>query len=573
LELRLYKENQIRSVPMTSTTDEESTVTVTGYLLARLRELGVEHLFGVPGDYNLAVLDEVLDTPGIEWVGTAAELGAAYAADAYARVRGFGALLTTSGVGELSAINGVAGSFAERVPVLHITVGPSQAMEQEGAIVHHTAGDGDYARFARAHSEVTSAHGVLRPATAAAEIDRVLIAALGESRPVYLRMPSDLGSVRIPAPRKPLVRPEPRVNSASLERFAEVARARIAAATSIAVLADFLVDRFGAREELAELVGLGLPHAVVSMGRTMLNEGNPFFAGVYAGALSDERTRTTVDDADLLICAGVQLADTTSGGFSQGFTSDRGIDLQPTVASIDGEAFEAVPLVASLRVLTSLIRELSPVLPDFTAAKYETPSVGPDAVLTQEYLWDAVAASLTSEHTVVAEQGTAYFGIVSRSFPGGSRFIAQPLWGSIGYSLPAVLGAGLADPSKRGFLLIGDGSAQLTIQELGTIARQGLTPVILLVNNDGYTIERTIHGPRAAYNDIATWNWPVLPAALGATDAVVITVRTTFELIEALELAHRSNDKLVFIEAITDMDDVPELLRRLAKGVSIRNAA
>ena len=544
---------------------------MTGYLLSRLAELGVAHLFGVPGDYNLTVLDEVLDTPGVEWVGTAAELGAAYAADGYARVKGFGALLTTSGVGELSAINGVAGSFAERVPLLHIAVGPSQATEDAGAIVHHTAGDGDFSRFARAHENVTCAHGVLRAATATSEIDRVLVAALEERRPGYLRMPSDVGSVRVAPPSQPLVRVDPVVNAANLQRFTAAARRRVAAAGSTAVLADFLADRFDVRAELAALVGTGLPHAVVAMGKTVLDEGDPLFAGVYAGALSDELTRQTVDEADLLIRVGVQLADTTSGGFSQGFPDDAGIDLGPWVARVDGEVFDDVPLAVSLRALTDLVGDHRRVVPA------PPPPAGPlhaedAALLTQEFLWNAVARSLTSEHLVVAEQGTSFFGIASHRFPSGSGFIAQPLWGSIGYGLPAVLGAQLADRTRRCVLLVGDGSAQLTIQELGTIARHDLHPVVLLVNNDGYTVERAIHGPRAAYNDIAAWDWPALPAALGVEDALVTTVRTNLELVHALGAAHRAPDRLVFIEAVTDMDDVPELLRRLATGVSIRNS-
>ncbi|KAA0097936.1 alpha-keto acid decarboxylase family protein [Mycolicibacterium sp. P1-18] len=547
-------------------------MTVTTYLLTRLRELGVAHVFGVPGDYSLAVLDEVLDTPGIEWVGTAAELGAAYAADAYARVTGFGALLTTSGVGELSAVNGVAGSFAERVPLLHVAVGPSQAMEDAGAIVHHTAGDGDFSRFAKAHEHVTCAHGVLRADTATAEIDRVLTAALAERRPVYLRMPSDVGSVRVPPPRRPLVRANPVVNTANLDRFTDAVRRRVLTAGSTAVLADFLVDRFGARAELAALVATGLPHAVVSMGKTVLDEGNPLFAGVYAGALSDDATRATVDEADLLIRVGVQLADTTSGGFTQGFPDDAGIDLQPWTARVDGETFDDVPLGVSLRTVTELVRRHHRAVPAHLSPADPPSPAGATEPLTQEFLWDAVSRSLTGEHVVVAEQGTSFFGIASHRFPNGSGFIAQPLWGSIGFGLPAVLGAQLADPSRRCVLLVGDGSAQLTIQELGTIARHDLHPIVLLVNNDGYTVERAIHGPRAAYNDIAAWDWPALPAALGVKDALVTTVRTNQELVDALDAAHRSPDRLVFIEAVTDMDDVPELLRRLAEGVSIRNS-
>lgn len=544
------------------------SVSVAGYLLGRLTELGVSHVFGVPGDYNLAVLDDVMSHPDVDWVGTAAELGAAYAADAYARVKGFGAVLTTSGVGELSAINGVAGSYAERVPLLHIAVGPAQGMEEARAVVHHTAGDGDYARFARAHAQVTCAQGVLRPATATSEIDRVLVAALEERRPVYLRMPSDVGSVRVAPSVAPLKRPVPRVDTDNLARFAEAARCRVAAASTIAVLADFLVDRYAAAGALAELVNTGLPHAVVSSGKTVLDEADPHFVGVYAGALSEPGTRAAVDGADLLIRAGVQLADTTSGAFSQGYDGDAGIDLQPQSASVDGEVFDGVPLVDSLGVLTTLVRNRADVVPAATApAACATPAPETE-VLTQERLWDAVAANLTGDDLVIADQGTAFFGIASRRFPSGSRFVAQPLWGSIGYGVPAVLGAQLADPTRRVVLLVGDGAAQLTIGELGTIARQGLCPVIVLVNNDGYTVERAIHRPRAAYHDITAWDWPAIPAALGAHNALVRTVRGAAALTEALDAAGHATDRLVFIEAITARDDVPELLRLLAERVA-----
>src|SRR5487761_180984 len=232
--------------------------TVAGYLLDRLSSLGVGHVFGVPGDYDLALLDVVLEHPGIEWIGTVTELGAAYAADGYARLAGFGALITTFGVGELSAIDGVAGSYAEYVPLVHVAVGPSEAMERTGAIVHHTAGDGDYGRFARAHEQVTCARAVLRAGNAVAEIDRVLSTAIRERRPVYLRVPSDVAAAPAVPPAGPLtVTGEDGVDEASLGAFLAAAGARLVAASSVAVLAAFLVDRFGARDELAALLAAG----------------------------------------------------------------------------------------------------------------------------------------------------------------------------------------------------------------------------------------------------------------------------------------------------------------------------
>ncbi|MFC8784967.1 alpha-keto acid decarboxylase family protein [Streptomyces nigra] len=555
-----------------STPTSPATVTVAEYLLHRLASLDVHHLFGVPGDYNLALLDTVLVSPDIEWVGCANELGAAYAADGYARVRGFAAVLTTFGVGELSAINGIAGSYAERVPLVHITVGPSQEAERSGAVVHHTAADGDYDRFARAHAPVVCASAVLRPETAAREIDRVFTTALRERRPGYLRLPSDVAAARVAAPAGSLDGAG-EIDQESLTAFRAAAETRVEQATSAAVLTDFLADRFGVQDALAALISAGaLPWAVLSSGKTVLPEDTPGFAGVYSGALAAPGARTTVEDTDLLIRVGVVAADTTTGGFTHGFDAESGIDLGTDCASVDGKRFEGVPLPAALAVLTELVAHRfggpqRPVLPA------PAPPVAADsaAPLTQADLWPALAAWTGPDTLVVAEQGTSFFGMCIQHLAGGARFIAQPLWGSIGYTLPALLGAQLADPSRRGLLLIGDGSAQMTIQELGTLARQRLTPVIVLVNNNGYTVERAIHGPRAAYNDIATWDWQALPAALGAPDALVLSAATPAELTTALDAAGRVVDRMVFIEVHTGTDDVPELLHRLAENVRARN--
>jgi TPP-dependent 2-oxoacid decarboxylase len=282
-----------------------------------------------------------------------------------------------------------------------------------------------------------------------------------------------------------------------------------------------------------------------------------------------------IDKADVLIRAGVVLADSTAGWFTYGFDPGMGICLGPSSATVDGEVFKNVPLAAALAGLTQLVtdRGITSAARPGAVAEPKAPAVAPEPAkqaaasgpLTQAYLWEAVAAALCPASTVVAEQGTSFYGICTRRFAGGARFIGQPLWASIGYALPALLGAQLADPSRRGVLLTGDGSAQVTIQELGTMARHGLTPVIVMVSNQGYTMERAIHGPRAVYNDIAAWNWAAVPAALGAGNAMVLTAQTTAELDAALAQAARHPGRLVFIEAVTGIDDIPELLGRIAE--------
>jgi len=169
---------------------KSSEITVAEYLLTRLKEIGVDHLFGVPGDFVLGFFNQVLKSD-LKYVGTCNELSAAYAADGYARVRGIGAFSSTYGVGELSAINGVAGAFAERVPVVVITGSPAMINFRTRPLLHHTLGD--YQFPLRMYEKITVASTQLVSAeTAPAEIDRVLSACLSHQQPVYISLPSDV---------------------------------------------------------------------------------------------------------------------------------------------------------------------------------------------------------------------------------------------------------------------------------------------------------------------------------------------------------------------------------------------
>ncbi|GAA1295293.1 alpha-keto acid decarboxylase family protein [Saccharothrix xinjiangensis] len=555
------------------------------HVLDRLSALGVRHLFGMPGDYNLEVLDRVVAHPGVEWVGTTNELGAAYAADGYGRVNGFGALLTTFGVGELNAINGVAGSYAERVPVLHIAIGPTTATERAGSAVHHTMGDGDLDRFARAHRQVVCADAVLRPENAQAEVDRVVTACLRERRPGYLRVPRDV-ALGPASPLPPLEPPDLKVaDPDSLDAFRAAARARLAGADEVAVLADFLVDRFDARSELAALLASGpLPHATTLAGKTVVDEHAPGFLGLYSGAMSKADVRAAIDRADPLIMAGVLLTDHITGKFTHEFDPGESIDLGPTTARVNGVAFPGVPLAAALTALTELIgeRRRASAHPSAATQPSESPSTtnllttvknsataltrtlcGRWVPLTQSHLWKAVGEILRVDHSVYADSGTALFGAAEQRFPSGARFVSQPLWSSIGYSVPALLGGQLADPSRRGFLLIGDGAAQLTAPELGVIGRHRLNPIVLLVNNRGYTVERTTNGRRAVYNEVVRWRWSGMPSALGVPDPLVLSARTPAEVDKALARAASTTDRLVLIEAFLLKDDVPPAFLRM----------
>lgn len=546
--------------------------TVGDYLLARLADIGVRELFGVPGDYNLAFLDHVIGHRSIRWVGTAGELGAAYAADGYARINGAGALLTTYGVGELSAINGIAGACAEHLPVIHVVGAPSTSAQRAGAVLHHTLGDGDYGHFLAAHAEVTAAQAYLSAGNAAAEIDRVISTCLRERKPGYLVLPTDVAASPLDLPDGPLEISGPDFSARVLEEFTAAARELLAGAGSVALLADFLADRHGARGELTELIAAGeLPHATLSLGKSAVDESDPRFLGVYAGGASDERVRAGVEDSGALISAGVVFSDNTTAGFSQRIDAERTVDVQPFAARVGQRRFAPLPMRDALAALTRLVRELGP-WPGRPQPMATAEPAG-DGVLQQVDLWREVERFLRPDDIVVAEQGTSFFGAQNVRLPAGATFIGQPLWGSIGYTLPAALGAQTAAPQRRTVLLIGDGAALMTAQEIGTMLRDGLKPIIVLINNDGYTVERAIHGPEERYNDIPRWNWSKVPEAMGARDdALVLRAETPAQLAEALQRAAGS-DRLVLLEAVLPAMDTPEALTAVSRSIAKANAA
>ena len=553
-----------------------ATYTITDYLLDRLAEAGVDRLFGVPGDFTLGLLDYVDNHATVEWVGCANELGAGYAADGYARIRGLGAVCTTFGVGELSAINAIAGSYAEHVPVIHLVGAPTTATQAAARATHHSLGDGDFRHFARMTAEVTCAQASLTLDNATDEIDRVISEAIERRLPGYLLLPADVAAAPSEAPTAPLPEHPGVTSPQALGMFRDAAAALLDEADTVSVLADMLIERMGAQASLDALLAHELPHATLLWGRRVVDESSPSYVGTYMGAVSAPPVKKAIEQADVLILAGVQFTDLTSGFFSQRLP-EKTIDIGPRSSRVGGHTFAPLALGDAIDAVTSLVaeRELRkgpPIPVEPRAAAIADPTV--TAPLDQATLWDLVAAHLEPGDIVLADQGTAFYGMGNHDLPHDVVFIGQPLWAAIGYTLPASVGVALAAPTRRTVVLIGDGAAQLTIADLGTLLRHRVPALVLVVNNAGYTVERAIHGADRAYNDIASWDWTGLASALGPdAGAQAFRVGTPAELDAALVAASESSDRLTLIEAVVPALDVPPLLAALAARVSSANAS
>lgn len=546
---------------------------VADYLLDRLTDCGADHLFGVPGDYNLQFLDHVIDSPDICWVGCANELNASYAADGYARCKGFAALLTTFGVGELSAMNGIAGSYAEHVPVLHIVGAPGTAAQQRGELLHHTLGDGEFRHFYHMSEPITVAQAVLTEQNACYEIDRVLTTMLRERRPGYLMLPADVAKKAATPPVNALTHKQAHADSACLKAFRDAAENKLAMSKRTALLADFLVLRHGLKHALQKWVKeVPMAHATMLMGKGIFDERQAGFYGTYSGSASTGAVKEAIEGADTVLCVGTRFTDTLTAGFTHQLIPAQTIEVQPHAARVGDVWFTGIPMNQAIETLVELCKQhVHDGLMSSSSGAIPFPQ--PDGSLTQENFWRTLQTFIRPGDIILADQGTSAFGAIDLRLPADVNFIVQPLWGSIGYTLAAAFGAQTACPNRRVIVLTGDGAAQLTIQELGSMLRDKQHPIILVLNNKGYTVERAIHGAEQRYNDIALWNWTHIPQALSLDpQSECWRVSEAEQLADVLEkVAH--HERLSLIEVMLPKADIPPLLGALTKALEARNNA
>ena len=524
------------------------------FLLRRLEQAGVRHLFGVPGDYNLALLQQLQDAGELKWIGTCNELNASYAADGYARLNGLGALLVTNGVGPLSAINGIGGSCSEHVPVICISGSIPLRSIDRGLGMHHTMADGTWDHFLNAYAQVTAARSRLTPRNAASEIDRLILTAWREKLPVYMELPSDITHLDIEVPAAPLVLAEPPSDPERLRSCIAAIAGRLSAARSPAILVDADADRFDVASELTELAEkLQAPVAAINAAKAVIDETLPHYLGIYAGKASEPGVRETIEGSDCLIAIGYRPIEVTTGDFTAALPADT-IHARGYSVDVGADNYQAVTLREVLRGVIAAAPQVLNRAPRRAAAPVAGTRADGSAKLTQAAYWQALQGYLRPGDVLYVDNGTS-FVIFGLRLPPNCTLIGSINWGSIGYSVGALLGGLTAAPNRRHILFIGDGSFQVSAQELSTILRHDYKPVIFLINNGGYTIERGYLGKAEPYNDVANWAYADLPRVFRPdTSARSFVVRTVSDLQNALSTP---NDRMIFVESIMDRHDAP----------------
>lgn len=552
---------------------KSSEITVAEYLLTRLKEIGLDHLFGVPGDFVLGFFNQVLKSK-VKYVGTCNELNAAYAADGYARIKGIGAFSTTYAVGELSAINGVAGSFAERVPVVVITGSPATINFSTRPLLHHTLGD--YQIPLKMYEQITVASTQLASGeTAPAEIDRVLSACLFHQQPVYISFPSDVVMMSCKRPDGFLlpIRTAPGDQDALKEAIRE-ALGMLATAQKPVVIGDVELLRFKLHNELAGLLDkTGFPFVTMMLGKAVLSEHHPQFVGLFEGDRSRDCVRQLVESADCILQLGALMTDFNTGGFTTHLDDAKTISATIRSVKIKHHQYANVNLHEFIGGLTEQLSgrtttaiEIQSAVDGCIHRNTEPYRPEPPQPLTIKRFFDRMSHFIEDNAIVIAETGLALFSAAEMLMPKGATFIGQTFYGSIGYAVGATLGAGMAAPDRRVVLFVGDGAFQVTCQDLSTMIRNRIKPIIFLINNDGYTIERVIVDH--SYNDIQPWHYHKLLEVFGG--GVGFDVHTEGELEAALEQAATA-EELVFIEVHTGRLDCPEALLSAGRSMAKSN--
>lgn len=551
---------------MTAHGDEAGMVRVGDYLIEQLRAHGVEHVFGVPGDFVLGFMKDLEESP-LTLITTCDEQGAGFAADAYARLRGLGAVCVTYGVGGLKVTNTTGQAYAEESPVLVISGAPSLSERRRHPLLHHKVRTYD-TQF-KVFQHLTVAAAVLEaPEDALREIDRVLGAIRRLKRPGYIELPRDIVECWVPRvpplPAPPEVS-DPRTLAAALAEATEW----IASAQQPVIVLGVELYRFDLVEPAMRFVDRsGIPTTVALLDKSAIDERHPSFIGVYAGALGRPEVQEYVEGSDCLIRLGTLPTDINLGIYTAHLDPARCIDATRDRLAIGLHTYERVRLADFVEGLARA------ELPRRTVRDHPRPPAGdgepagsPDDPITVAGLFRRLGAFLSEGLIVLADPGDALFAAIDLTVYEARDFLAPAFYASLGFAVPAAIGAQLARPDERPLVLVGDGAFQMTGMELSTCARYGLDPIVIVLNNAGYTTERLIID--GAFNDIQRWDYSKLPEVIGAGRAH--RVETVGDLDRALVDAQQRNGQFVLLDVRLDKLDVSPALRRL--GASLQQAA
>lgn len=546
----------------------EKTTTIGKYLIDSLQKAGLEDIFGIPGDYVINFFSMLEQSP-INIIGTCSEQGAAFAADAYARVNGFGALCITYCVGGLNTINAVAGAYAEKAPLIVISGAPGLAEHNSGYLLHHSVKDLN-SQF-NIFKEVTVAATQLNdPYTATYEIDRVISACLKHKRPVYIELPRDMIHEECLIPPKKTEVPAVSDKTA-LEEAIKEAKEMIESSKQVVMLGCMEIKRYNLEKQFKELIdNTGYPYATTIIGKSLIDESHPQYLGVYAGKIGQDNIREYVEKSDCIIMLGTLMADMIMGASE--IDKSKVIFATSESLCIKHHNYKNVSLKDFIERLNE---ELKGKHQDITFNTYKETEykVNANTSITTSRFFERLNKFLKPDSLVICDVGDCLFGAIDLRLPSNTMFLGPAYYTSMGYGIPACIGANIKNPDVRPIVIVGDGAFQMTGHEISCYVKYGLKPIVFLINNKGYTTQRYLK--EGSYNEIQNWNYHLITDLVG--DGLGFEVSTEEELEEVLLKAENNNESFTIVNVHLEKYDKSMVLSRmtsfLQKKISAQTSA
>ncbi len=541
------------------------SLSIGDYLIQRLQDYGIEHVFGIPGDFVLQFYAMLTESP-VTVVGCTREDNAGFAADGYARVHGMGAVCVTFSVGGLSMCNSIAGAYAEKSPVVVISGAPGVDERRSDPLLHHRVRDFNTQR--EVFEKITVASASLDdPLTAFREIDRCLAACERYKRPVYLELPRDRVRTKSQHPYQ-ASHEKPISDKNALREALDEATETINACKRPVIIAGVEMHRFGLGDEVVKLAEKHqIPMCATLLGKSVVSERHPLYLGIYEGAMCRDPVRKFVEDSDCIILLGTFMTDIDLGIYTANLDIGKCIYVTSDMLQISHHHFNDVLLADFVKGLIKA--DLSPPrrpIPAGCRREVTKFVLKPQAKITTRRLFERINELLDENMVVVADVGDCLFAAADLTIYRDTEFLSPAYYTSMGFAIPAALGAQFGDRKRRPIVLVGDGAFQMTCLELSTAMKHGFNPIVLVMNNKGYGTERFLHeGP---FNDIPNWEYHRLPDLLGGGWG--FEVRSEGDLDKALRAALANRDRFSLLNIHLEPNDISPALERLAKTLSKR---
>jgi indolepyruvate decarboxylase len=535
------------------------------YLIRRLMDYGIGHVFGIPGDYVLSFYTMLEQSP-LRTVGCTREDCAGFAADASARVRGMGALCVTYCVGGLSVCNSIAGAYAEKSPVVMITGSPGLRERIHNPLLHHMVRNWrtQYDVFEKLCIAGTELND---PLDAFSEIDRTLATCARFKRPVYIEIPRDMVHVRpeiTPRFKQAELRSDTRALAEAIDETIE----RIENARQPVFLLGVEIHRFGLQEEAVRLAeDSGIPMAATMLGKGVVAETHPLYMGLYEGALGRAEVTKYVEASDCVIMLGTFMTDINLGIYTAELDLADCIYVTSEQCRVRYHHYHDLLLQDFVRALAARHpRPKNPIPPAPTEFWKEPFTLCPQNRITITRLMDRLDEQLEDNTVVIADVGDALFGATELTTRGKTEFISPAYYTSMGFAVPAALGVHFARPDARVVAIVGDGAFQMTGMELSNLVRHRFPTVVIVLDNSGYGTERLLHPGDWKFNEIHPWQYHRLPEVLGGGKGYLIRTEGDFD--QALNAAWQDRSGPSILQALLEPNDASRALANMAARMS-----